>query len=77
VLLTLDALPRGVAARTRIVLMSPPRPDASTKTNVGLLVKFFEAERIFELPWLGGRWVAERAPGDLRVRRTLRALIGR
>jgi dethiobiotin synthetase len=74
-LLTLDALPRGVAARARIVLMSPPRPDASIKTNRSLLAEFFEAERIFELPWLGEPWVAEKALEDSQVRRVLDALV--
>jgi dethiobiotin synthetase len=74
-LLTLDALPRGVAAGTRIVLMSPPRPDASAKTNQSLLAEFFEAERIFELTWLGRRPDAEKVFKDSRVRRVLRALV--
>ena len=75
VLLTLGALPRGVAVKARVVLMSPPWPDVSTKTNAGLLAEFFDAKRIFELPWLGGQWVAEEALADPRVRRTLRALM--
>jgi dethiobiotin synthetase len=75
VLLTLGALPRSVAAKARVVLMSPPRPDVSTKTNAGLLAEFFDAKRIFELPWLGGRWVAEEALADPRVRRALRGLM--
>jgi dethiobiotin synthetase len=75
VLLTLGALPRSVAAKARVVLMSPPRPDVSTKTNAGLLAEFFDAKRIFELPWLGGRWVAEEALADPRVRRALRGLV--
>jgi dethiobiotin synthetase len=75
VLLTLGALPRGVAVKARVGLMSPPWPDVSTKTNAGLLAEFFDAKRIFELPWLGGQWVAEEALADPRVRRTLRALM--
>jgi hypothetical protein len=64
-----------VAVKARVVLMSPPWPDVSTKTNAGLLAEFFDAKRIFELPWLGGQWVAEEALADPRVRRTLRALM--
>ena len=60
VLLTLGALPRSVAAKARVVLMSPPRPDVSTGTNARLLGEFFDAKRIFELPGLGGRLGAER-----------------
>jgi dethiobiotin synthetase len=74
VLLTLDALPRAAAARARVVLMSPPRPDAATKTNAGLLAELFDPERIFELPWLGGRWTTEKALVNPRVQRVLRAL---
>jgi dethiobiotin synthetase len=76
VLLTLGALPRGLAARARVVLMSTPRPDVSTKTNAGLLAELFDAKRILGLPWLGGRWGTERILKDSRVRRTLRALTG-
>ena len=64
VLLTLEALPRGVMAKTHVVLMSPIRPDASTKTNAGLLAEHFDGKRIFRLPWLGGQY-------DLRVQKAL------
>ena len=37
VLLTLAALPSHARARARVVLMSPPKPDASTKSNPDLL----------------------------------------
>ena len=67
ILLTLEALPRAVAAGTRVVLMSPQRPDASTKTNAGLLAEFFDAKRIFELPWLGDRPTGERVLREARV----------
>jgi dethiobiotin synthetase len=52
VLLTLEALSPSTAARACIVLMSPPRPDAATRTNAGLLAEHFDEERIFQLPWL-------------------------
>ncbi len=74
VLLTLGALPRTAAARARVVLVSPPKPDAATATNAKLLAEFFDAKRIFPLPWLGERWVAEKTLTDLQVQRTLRAL---
>jgi dethiobiotin synthetase len=67
VLLTLAALPPGVAAGTHVVLMSPPKPDAATKWNAGLLAEHFDEERIWQLPWLGG-------PEDVRVQRVLRKL---
>ncbi|MFZ0828803.1 MAG: dethiobiotin synthase, partial [Verrucomicrobiia bacterium] len=73
VLLTLEALPRRLAAGARVVLMAPRRPDAATGTNAGLLAEFFNAKRIFELPWLGGKPAAERVLQDAQVRRTLGA----
>jgi dethiobiotin synthetase len=74
VLLTLAALPRSASGRARVVLMSPSKPDASTNTNAGLLAEFFDAKRIFELPWLGRRPDAGKVLKDSRLRRTLRAL---
>ena len=74
VLLTLAALPRSASCRARVVLMSPPRQDVSTKTNAGLLAEFFDAGRIFELPWQGRRFDPENALKDSRVLRILRAL---
>jgi len=74
VLLTLAALPRSASCRARVVLMSPSKPDASTNTNAGLLAEFFDAKRIFELPWLGKRFDAEKILKDSRVRRILCAL---
>ena len=52
VLLALEALPKNLRARAHVVLNSPQRPDASTKTNAYLLAEFFDAERIFLLPRL-------------------------
>ncbi|MGD0251642.1 MAG: dethiobiotin synthase [Verrucomicrobiota bacterium] len=65
VLLTLEALLKSFRARARVVLMSPPRPDAATGMNAKLLAEFFDAKRIFLLPWLGkqdGRDAALRRP---------------
>jgi dethiobiotin synthetase len=75
VLLTLAALPRSASCRARVVLMSPPRPDVSTKTNAGLLAEYFDAKRIFELPWLGGRFNPEKVLKDSRVWRMFRVLV--
>jgi dethiobiotin synthetase len=74
ILLTLAALPRSASCRARVVLMSPSKPDASTRTNAGLLAEFFDAKRIFELRWLGRRPDAGKVLKDSRVRRTLRTL---
>ena len=86
VLLTLEALPKKFRRRARVVLMSPPKPDAATASNAKLLTEFFDAKRIFLLPWLGksgGRDAAPHGPGysdfaqeleNSKVRRTLAAL---
>jgi dethiobiotin synthetase len=52
ILLTLEALPKNLRAKSRVVLVSPQKPDASTKTNAKLLAEFFDAEKIFLLPRL-------------------------
>jgi dethiobiotin synthetase len=74
ILLTLAALPRSAAGRARVVLMSPSKPDAATNINTGLLAEFFDAKRIFELPWLDKRFGVEEILAEPRVRRTLRSL---
>lgn len=75
VLLTLAALPPGAAATARVVLMSPPKRDAAAASNPKLLAGFFEAKRIFALPWLGENFFAGEVLKNPRVRRTLRALV--
>jgi dethiobiotin synthetase len=77
ILLTLEALPRSAAARARIVLMSPSKRDAATGANAELLAGFFDAKRIFTLPWLGENCSAGEVLKSQQVRRTLRALVGR
>ena len=74
ILLTLEALPRRAAARAAVILMLPPKRDAATATNARLLAGFFDAKRIFTLPWLGENFSAGEALKNPQVRRTLRAL---
>ena len=74
ILLTLAALPPGAAATARVVLMSPPKPDAASATNAILLAQFFDPRRIFSLPWLGKTVPAGKVLKNPRLRRTLRAL---
>jgi dethiobiotin synthetase len=76
VLLTLEALPKSFQVKARVVLMSPPKPDASTGTNAKLLAEFFDAETVFTLPWLGKKIQAQQALQISAVRRALRALAG-
>ena len=70
VLLTLEALPKNLRARARVVLMSTRRPDTATLSNAKLLAEF-TASKIFSLPWLGKEL---RAGKNLQLRRTLHAL---
>jgi len=47
VLLTLEALPKNLRTKARVVLMPLRRPDSSAKSNAKLLAQFFDAKRIF------------------------------
>jgi dethiobiotin synthetase len=76
ILLTLEALPENFRRQAGLVLMSPPKPDAATTTTVKLLSEFFDARRIFALPWLGKDFTAGKALNNPEVRRALRALAG-
>lgn len=53
--LVLEALPRRTAARTRVVLVNPAKPDAASRSNPGLLQEFVDPRRLLVLPWLGGK----------------------
>jgi dethiobiotin synthetase len=70
VLLTLEALPKNLRAKARVVLMSPLKPDATTKSNAKLLAEFTGA-KIFSLPWPDEKFSTAKNP---RLRQTLRAL---
>ncbi len=74
VLLTLEALPKSFRRRARVVLMSPPQPDISTRTNAGLLVEWLGAKMVFPFPCLGRHPDLARVSGNPQVQRTLRAL---
>jgi len=50
--LTLEALPPLLAARARVVLMSPPHTDVASRTNHKLLCEFVASARVFVLPFL-------------------------
>lgn len=46
VLLTLEALPKNLRSKARVVLMPTPKPDGSTKSNARLLAEFLDLKRI-------------------------------
>jgi hypothetical protein len=54
--------------------MSPPKPDAASKTNLDLLAELIDAKKIFSLPWLGKHFDAQQALRNLRVQKALRGI---
>lgn len=50
--LVLDALPRAVARKTRVVLVNPPKPDLASRTNLDLLREFVAPANLRVMPWL-------------------------
>ena len=50
--LTLEALPPRFAQRARIILMSPKKADAASRTNLPLLAEFMDGKRVIEFPFL-------------------------
>jgi dethiobiotin synthetase len=71
VLLTLEALPKGLRPKARIVLFSQPRPDASAKSNAKFLAELTNA-KICSLPWFDRK---DSVAKTSRVRQTLSALV--
>ncbi len=74
VLLTLEALPKNLRAKARVVLMSPSKPDSSTDSNAKLLGQFFGPQKILSLPRLAVNFTAVYVLENSSVRRTLQAL---
>jgi dethiobiotin synthetase len=50
--LVLDALPRAVARKSRVVLVNPPKPDLASRTNLDLLREFVAPANLRVMPWL-------------------------
>jgi dethiobiotin synthetase len=75
ILLTLEALPKNLRAKTKVVLMSPPKQDTATKSNVKLLEQFLVPEKILVLPWLGQKFQLKAALKNSSVRRALDRLV--
>jgi len=72
--LTLEALPKKQRAQAAVVLMSPPKPDPATLTNVELLKDFLPSDKILTLPWLGQKFSTAQALRKQSVKRTLQNL---
>ena len=71
ILLTLEALPKILRAKAKVVLMSPPKPDAAAKSNAQLLEQFLAPEKILTLPWLGEKFQLKAVLKNPQVKRTL------
>ncbi len=50
--LVLGCLPDSLAQQAQVVLMSPPRANAASRSNVDLLGEFIGPNRLHILPWL-------------------------
>ena len=70
-LLTLEALPKKLRAQAKIVLMSPPKADAASRSNATLLGQFFPPAQIFPLPWLGKKFTPGAVLQSPSLQRTL------
>ena len=53
--LVLEALPRSVAHKARVVLVNPAKPNSASRTNPELLKQFVDSKRLLVLPRLKRR----------------------
>jgi dethiobiotin synthetase len=74
ILLTMEALPKNLRAKAKIILMAPEKSDAASLSNAKLLAQFFSAQLIFTLPWLGKKFDATKVLEKTAVRKTLAKL---
>ena len=51
--LVLEALPNHTARHARVVLVTQPRPDSASRSNLELLKEFVDSAQLRTLPWLG------------------------
>jgi dethiobiotin synthetase len=72
--LTFEALPENFRLKAKIVLMSPPKPDAAATSNVKLLEQFLSRGKILSLPWLGEKFELAEVLKRPLVRKTLGVL---
>jgi dethiobiotin synthase len=73
--LTLESMPRLLAARARIALMSPKKLDSAARTNAGLLAEFVDPTHIVSVPWVPGLRSLESATVKPRMRAALDDLL--
>ena len=73
-LLVLDALPPRLSRRAQVVLVTPRRLSAASRTNPELLGELIGPDRVHVLPWLHPPRQAWRRLPSPRVRRFLRSI---
>jgi dethiobiotin synthetase len=72
-LLTLEALPRNLQSRARVVLMAPPKPTLAAAFNAGML-KRLARQPVHIIPWLGRKIGPETIHGMPQLQRSLGAI---
>jgi dethiobiotin synthetase len=72
ILLTLAALPKNLRSTAKIILMTPPKPDAATASNAGLLGEFINPSQLLTFPWLGPKFNPAQALKHPRVSKALK-----
>ena len=73
--LTLGALSPAIRKQAVVVLMSPEKPDASTRSNEALLAEYFDWDRIIPFPRLGNPGALEMTLKIRPVRQALSRII--
>ena len=72
VLLVLNSLPKSVAKKLQIVLVSPRFPNTASRSNLKLLAEFIEPSHLHVLPWI---CETKKLRLDQRIRKKLDKII--
>lgn len=51
--LVMEALPKQTARQARVVLVTQPKPDSASRSNLELLKEFVKPSQMRTFPWLG------------------------
>ena len=73
--LTLEALPKPLRTRAKVVLVCPPEPDSAAASNAELLQSFLARGKLFMLPWFGRSFSVADILKKSAARRMLAALL--
>ena len=75
IVLTLEALPKGLRAGAMVILMGRPKRDSATHSNAALLEEL-KVRQVHRLPWLGRKVALSRSLEKTEVKRVLAAVAG-